>query len=108
MNVFYDYYMKSALWGKEQSAFFQAVYYEESRWCILFVSNDYVTRKWPTFEAQNAIARQIEQFGDYILPVDFDETVLPGLPTTINHLRVPPETPETIAEIFLNKFRKEP
>lgn len=107
LKVFYDDYMKSVAWGKNGAAFFQDVYYKESKWCIMFVSEEYVAKKWPSFEAQNAIARQIDQFGNYILPVHFDKTDVPGLPKTLIHLSVPPETSESIASIFLKKYYEE-
>jgi GTPase SAR1 family protein len=108
LKVFYDDYMKPIAWGKNGAAFFQDVYYKDSKWCIMFVSAEYVAKKWPCIEAQHAIARQIEQFGNYILPVHFDKTEVPGLPTTLIHLSVPPETAESIASTFLKKYSMEP
>ena len=106
-KVFYDDYMKPEMWGKDLPSYFQEAYYKESKWCIMFVSKDYITKKWPSFEAKHIIARQIEQFGEYILPLHFDETDVPGLPTTLHHLNVPPETAESIAKCFLAKYEKE-
>lgn len=108
LAVFYDGYQQDTIWGKDQSVFFQEVYYKESRWCIMLISKDYVTKKWPAFEAKNAIARQIDQFGDYILPVKFDETVVVGLPPQIAYQDGTKMTPEQIATLFLKKFQGEP
>jgi hypothetical protein len=75
----------------------------------MLVSKDYVTRKWPAFEARHATARQIEQFGEeYILPVKFDKTTVPGLPKDIGWEDGLKKTPEEIAKIFLDKFEKNP
>ena len=106
--VFFDEYMKPEMWGEDLPSFFQEAFYKESKWCMMFVSKEYVTKKWPSFEAKHIIARQIDQFGRYILPVHFDDTDVPGLPNTLQHLSVPPETAESIAKCFLEKYEKEP
>lgn len=71
---------------------------------MMFISKDYVSKKWPGHEAQSAIARQIDQFGDYILPVKFDETEVPGLSSMVNYLDGAKLTPQEVASVFLNKF----
>ena len=75
----------------------------------MLVSTDYVAKKWPSLEARHAIARQIEQFGEeYILPVTFDETSVPGLPKDIGWEDGLKKTPEEVVKIFLDKFEKQP
>jgi len=105
--VFYDEYEQAEIWGTYQSVIFQEVYYEQSRWCIMLISKDYVTRKWPALEARHAIARQIDQFGEeYILPVTFDETDVPGLPKDIAKEDGLKKSPEEVVRIFMDKFGK--
>jgi hypothetical protein len=49
------------------------------------VSADYAHRIWRNHERQNAQARAPAAKGEYILPVLFDETVIPGLPLTVHY-----------------------
>jgi hypothetical protein len=107
LKVFYDEYEQATTWGRDLSVYFQEVFYSQSRWCIILISKAYVSKKWPAFEAQHAIARQIEQFGNYILPVTFDKTEIPGLPTQIGREDGLKKSPEQIAKIFFEKFEKE-
>jgi hypothetical protein len=49
----------------------------------MFISADYAEKVWTRHERRSALARVIEEGGDYLLPARFDDTELPGLrPTT--------------------------
>lgn len=80
------------------------IYHNKSTYCIMLISKAYVSKAWPTYERQNVIARQIEQMGDYILPVRFDDSVVPGLVTTINYVRGTEKLPHDVAELFMKKI----
>lgn len=105
ITVFYDEFFKSQLWGKDLTVYFKEVYYSNSNWCIMFISKEYVSKAWPSFERKNAIARELKvEEGEYILPVRFDDTEVPGLPTTIGYQDARKESPEAIANLFLEKI----
>ncbi len=105
ITVFYDEFFKSQLWGKDLTVYFKEVYYSNSNWCIMFISKEYVSKAWPSFERKNAIARELKvEEGEYILPVRFDDTEVPGLPTTIGYQDARKESPEDIANLFLEKI----
>ena len=42
--------------------------------------------------------------GEYILPVRFDDSVVPGLVPTINYLRGTEKSPHDVAELFVKKL----
>ena len=105
--VFYDEFHSSHLWGKDLTVYLKEVYYSKSNWCIMFVSKEYVSKAWPSFERQNALARQLEIQHGYILPVRFDDTEVPGLPTTIAYQDAREKSPEDIAKLFLEKTENE-
>ncbi len=74
----------------------------------MHLSKEYITKKWPTFEAKNAIARQIESFDKgYILPVTFDVKEVPGLPNLIGWQDGIKKPPEEIVQLFLQKYEQE-
>lgn len=102
--MFYDEFYESQLWGKNLPDYLEEVYYTESNFCIMFVSKEYVTKMWPEHERKCAIMRDIEEFGDYILPVVFDKIHVPGLDPGKKYLLAEEHTPEQIAEIFIKKY----
>lgn len=104
--VFYDEFYKSHLWGKDLSEYFKDVYYSNSDWCIMFVSKDYVSKAWPSFERKNAIAKEIRIQNGHLLPVRFDDSEVPGLPENTGYLDARKESPETIAKLFLEKMEQ--
>lgn len=104
LDVFYDKFKQSHLWGKNLVEYFQKVYYSKSKFCIMFISRDYLRKMWPVHERKNATARDLEQFGEYILPVIFERVNVPGLDKHRGYLNAKKLTPEMIAQSFLEKF----
>lgn len=107
IKCFYDPMFKSKLWGTNLPAYFHDVYYSQSRYCIMFISKEYVSKAWTLHESRSAIQRQIEQLGNYILPVIFDDCDLPGLQlSTIGCLFVKDTKAEQVASMFLEKLKR--
>ena len=104
IKVFYDEFFKAHLWGKDLTVYLQEIF-TKSKWCIMFISNDYVTKAWPSHERKSALEKQVTVNDEYILPVRFDDTKVPGLHTTIGYLDARKETPQSIASMFLEKFQ---
>jgi len=106
VRVFFDPFFETKMWGKELPEYLMKVYYKESRYCMIFISKEYVSKAWPTFELKCAIARRIESMGEYILPVRFDDSEVPGLSTTITYLDANEKTPDQIADMFMEKMQE--
>lgn len=108
IKCFYDEFFKHKLWGTNLAEYLHEVYYSQSKWCIMFISKEYVTKAWTTHERRSAIARQIQQLGDYILPVIFDDSKVPGLQlSAIGYLDARKMSPEEVANQFLKKIEEE-
>ena len=105
VKVFYDGFAEEGMWGKELAVYLEGVYYSASRYCMIFASREYVAKRWPMFERAHAIARQIEDRGDYILPVTMDGTRVPGLPTTVFYEDARKKSPQEIAGAFVRLLR---
>jgi hypothetical protein len=105
LNVFYDDYEKSNLWGKDLYVHLSDVYQNQARYCIIFASKEYQQKNWTNHERQCAQARDLSEKGnEYILPVRFDDTDIPGLPRTIGYLDFRHEGARGICEAFLRKI----
>ena len=104
LSIFYDAFQESHLWGKDLSIYLHDVYSKKSKFCIMFISKEYVEKFWPSHEREAALQKQVEVKGGYILPVRFDDTEIPGLPSSISYLDARDKSPKEIADIFLEKF----
>lgn len=104
LRVFYDKFKQSHMWGENLIEYFEEVYYSKSKFCIMFISSDYLRKMWPVHERRSATARDLEQFGGYILPVIFEEVDVPGLDKYRGHLDARELGPEDIAKAFLGKL----
>jgi len=96
------------MWGKNLVEYFKEVYYSKSKYCIMFISREYLSKMWPAHERRSATARDLEEFGEYILPVVFERGLeVPGLDKYRGYLGVWKYPAADVARIFLEKLSKE-
>lgn len=95
--VFYDEFQANALWGKDGAEHFHHVYADDAQYVVMFISVEYVAKAWTRQERRSALSRQIRDESEYILPVRFDDTEVPGLPDTLQFLRADRFTPAQLA-----------
>ena len=108
IKVFYDEFYQSQMWGKNLIEYFKEVYYSQSKYCIMFISKEYLIKMWPTHERKNATARDLEEFGEYILPVIFEKGLdILGLDRYRGYLPIWKYSAEDIAQIFIEKWESE-
>lgn len=104
--VFFDDFYPEQLWGKDLPSLFDRIYRKDSRFCVMFISEQYAQRMWTTFERRSAQARAIQEKGkEYILPIRIDDTDLDGLPPTIGYLNIKDHSIDKIAELLIRKLR---
>lgn len=104
LEVFYDKFQQSQMWGENLIEYFKEIYYSKSKFCIMFISRDYLRKMWPAHERRSANARDLEQFGKYILPVIFEKVDVPGLDKYKGYLDARILGPEEVAKAFLEKL----
>lgn len=104
IKVFYDEFEAVRLWGKDLQVYLDEVYRKKARLCVIFISEDYVRKTWPRHEGESALARALEEPGEYILPVRFDDADLPGLRPTVGYLDARRLAPEQLAEMIKRKL----
>jgi hypothetical protein len=71
----------------------------------MFISQHYANKLWTTHERQSAQARAFEEHSDSILPARFDDTKVPGLPSTIGYLSLHGREPQNLAGLITQKIR---
>lgn len=103
VSVFYDRFEEVELWGKDLAEHLGRVYGSDARFVVLFLSRAYAAKAWPRHEKQFALARQISTGEERVLPVRFDDTEIPGLPSTVSYLDLRVLTPAKLAELIRQK-----
>lgn len=106
VRVFYDEYERAELWGKDLFEHLNWVYSEAARYCVVFVSKAYNDKIWTSHERRSAQERALYGKGEYILPVMFDDTRIPGLRRTVSYLDGRNTDPEEVARLVISKIRK--
>lgn len=103
LRTFYDEHEQIKLWGKDLYSHLDDVYRNAARYCVLFISKQYAKRLWTNHERRSAQARAFAEHQEYILPVRFDQTRLPGLPSTIGYLSLTGLVPAELAKLIIKK-----
>ena len=101
--VFYDRYEQVQLWGQNLLDRLTTVYMESARYCVMFVSAHYRAKVWPSHEGASALARALKD-KEYLLPVRFDDTEIPGLLPTIGYVEARTKTPDQLADMIAEKL----
>ncbi len=104
IKVFYDRDEEIELWGKDLPERFHHIYSEAAKYCVIFVSKQYVDKDWPRLERRGAIERAIREREEYILPARFDNTKLPGVPSTLGYIDLSSLSPFQFAEKLTDKL----
>ena len=102
-RVFFDDYERVALWGKDLYTYLSDIYENQSRFCIIFASKEYAKKVWTNRERESAQARALKENQEYILPVRFDDTPIPGLLDTIAYIDATQTSPTQLSNAINEK-----
>ena len=102
--VFYDGFEKVTLWGRNGVEVFQQAFSEQATYVVMFISEAYVEKAWPRHERRSALSRAVLEQKEYVLPVRFDDTPVPGLPEDVLFLRADEYTPAQLAAVVGEKL----
>ena len=106
--VFYDDFEKVQLWGKDLVEELHDVFANRADQAVMFISQDYVEKVWPRHERRSILSRAVQERSEYILPVRFDDTPIPGLPTSIKYEQADDHTPAELAAMIAEKIGVKP
>jgi TIR domain len=104
IKVFYDKFETVQLWGRNLADHLGEIYGKRSRFVMMFISKHYPHKGWPTHERQSAQARAIRENKIVLLPARFDDTEIPGLPSTTGYIDLRQSSPEQLAELIKQKL----
>ncbi|HYR76302.1 MAG TPA: TIR domain-containing protein [Pyrinomonadaceae bacterium] len=103
IRVFYDRYEQVDLWGKDLYTHLDDVYRKRARYCVVFISQHYADKLWTNHERKSAQARAFEEKSEYILPVRFDATEVPGMLPTTGYIAATKLEPAEVALMIAKK-----
>lgn len=104
VKVFYDIFEESTLWGKNLYDYLSDVYQNKALYTIMFISESYAQKLWTNHERQAMQARAFQEHQEYILPVRFDETSIPGVLPTVGYISLVGRTPQDFVKIIQTKL----
>jgi hypothetical protein len=73
----------------------------------MFASEAYAKKVWTNHERRSMQERALVESQEYILPVRFDDTEIPGLPSTVSYLDLRDKSPFDLTKLILEKIRWE-
>jgi hypothetical protein len=106
IKVFYDRYEQTSLWGKDLYEHLDHVYQRAARYCVLFASEHYARKVWTNHERKSAQSRALRENQEYILPVRFDDTEIPGLRPTVGYIDARSTTSDQLVSLILQKVQR--
>ena len=106
--VFYDGFETVSFWGRSGVEVFYEAFAQQSGYVVMFISDTYVSKVWPSHERRSALSRMILEQREYILPVRFDGTEVPGLPGDIIYLCARERTPAQLSAEIADKLGTRP
>lgn len=104
VTTFYDEDWRVELWGKDLNEAFTEIYSEQAKSVLMFISKEYVEKIWTRVERRAALSRAINEKGEYILPVRFDHTSVPGMPSTLRYVLLQDVSAKQLAELVCKKI----
>lgn len=105
VKIFYDEFYKTNLWGKNLQDFFYDLYKNKAQYVVIFISKHYL-KEWSNIERQAMLdrARLNTAQQEYILPVRFDSTEIPGLSSSICYIDANKNTPIELFNLIWEKL----
>lgn len=102
--VFYDGFELAQLWGKDTAEALHDVYSTRATYVVMFISSDYANKAWTRLERRSTLSRMLKEEGEYVLPVRFDDTAMPGLPDTVFYLNAQEYSPAELSAEIASKL----
>lgn len=103
INVFYDEYEQANLWGKDLYVHLTKIYKDDSKFCLMIISDHYAKKQWTNHERKAAQARAFQENVEYILPLKLDDTEIEGVLGTTGYIDYRSVAPERIIELISEK-----
>ncbi len=105
LNVFYDEYVEADLWGKDLYVHLTKMYRDDSKFCLMLISDNYAAKQWTNHERRAAQSRAFSENREYILPLRLDDAQIEGILDTTGYIDFRKKTLEHVVELVVTKVR---
>ena len=108
LQVFYapEHQRAGQLMGKDLAVEFERVFKDESRWCVIFASEAYVTKVWTGFEKAIITGAFIHRGNtEYVLPVKLEDVQIDGLPDNLGYMSPSDGDDAAIAKAIVSRVK---
>jgi len=104
ISVFLDEYRSAELWGKDVIDHLVNLYSRKARFCLLLISQHYPLNTWTEEERTAAQERSLRDADEYVLPVQVDDTQVPGIEETPGYMDLRQHSMEKVVHILEQKL----
>ena len=104
IKVFYDEYQAGDLWGKDLVDHLVNIYARKARYCVMIISQYYPLKKWTEAERTSAQERAFRDANEYILPIQLDDTEVPGITEAAGYRDLRQHSVESIGSLLEQKL----
>ena len=108
LKIFYyrDDQQEINMWGKNMFPHLKEIYRDHSKYVIIFISKDYIAKKWAKHEWLSIQEAIIDREDEYLLPARLDDSILQGLHSTISYVDISNKAPDAFAKMIADKVNK--
>ena len=104
IKVFYDEYHVGELWGKDLVDHLVNIYSRKGAHCVMLISQYYPLKKWTEVERTSAEQRSFRDANEYILPIQLDDTEVPGITAAAGYRDLRQHSMESIVHLLEQKL----
>ena len=104
ISVFLDEYKSGDLWGKDVLDHFVNLYARKARYCVILISQFYPLRTWTIAERTAVQQRALRDTNEYIVPLQLDDTDVPGVAETTAYRDLRQHSITTIVDLLEQKL----
>jgi hypothetical protein len=104
IDVFYDEYRVGDMWGKDLVDHLVNIYSRKARYCVMLISQYYPLKKWTEVERTLAQERAFRDANEYILPIQLDDSDVPGITEPTGYRDLRQDSMESIVNLLAQKL----
>lgn len=104
IKIFFDEFEEANLWGKNLYDYLSDIYSKKAMYTVMFISQHYERKLWTNLERQAMQSKAFKEKSEYILPVRFDETEIPGLLSTVSYISLKEKSPVELVDLICKKL----
>lgn len=106
INVFHDEYRTADAerWGQDMLDHLVNIYARKSRYCVMLISQYYPLKAWTEEERNSVRERALRDADEYILPVQLDDSKVPGVVETPAYQDLRQHSMQSIVNLLQQKL----